>query len=317
MKPDKVLVACPKCGHTQHEPASAYSSVCKKCRQYFRVEEVLKAAAQAVKTASAPSREFRHVTCFQCGTELEVSPSAQSTMCKRCSSHLDLRDYIITNAVSKNFRTRGRFVVEEGGYVFNTESFVADAVIKGRFHGKLVADYSLEVHRTAEIKGTFKTGKLVIPAGCVFRWPEAITPVNADISGELIANVKSTGKIVLRSTARLFGNVEAGALEVEPGAVVVGAMQIGRKPAAVGVVTSVVETSQPMLFPETAGTPPPPAKAPPKARVRAEFKTDLPSRRESEGSANTAPKTPPTAEPTTLARTPLRTASTYRKRSTG
>ena len=45
MKADKVLVACPKCGHTQHEPASAYSSVCKKCRQYFRLEEVLRASA--------------------------------------------------------------------------------------------------------------------------------------------------------------------------------------------------------------------------------------------------------------------------------
>jgi cytoskeletal protein CcmA (bactofilin family)/predicted nucleic-acid-binding Zn-ribbon protein len=312
MKPDKVLVACPKCGHTQHEPASAYSSVCKKCRQYFRVEEVLKAAAQAGKTANTPSREFRHVTCFQCGTELEVSPSAQSTMCKRCSSHLDLRDYIITNAVSKNFRTRGRFVVEEGGYVFNTETFVADAIIKGRFHGKLIADYSLEIHRTAEIKGSFKTGKLIIPVGCVFRWPEAIAPVNADISGELIANVKSTGKIVLRSTARLFGNVEAGALEVEPGAVVVGTMQVGQKPAAVAVVTSIVQSSQPMLFPETAGTPPPPAKAPPKARVRMESKAE-PARmpeRPAGGTASTSDtKTPP--KPT------LRTTSTYQKRSLG
>jgi cytoskeletal protein CcmA (bactofilin family) len=312
MKTDKVLVACPKCGHTQHEPASAYSSVCKKCRQYFRVEEVLKAAAQAGKTVAAPSRDFRHVTCFQCGTDLEVSPSAQSTMCKRCSSHLDLRDYVITNAVSKNFRTRGRFIVEEGGYVFNTETFVADAVIKGRFHGKLVADYSLEIHRTAEIKGSFKTGKLIIPAGCVFRWPEAIIAVNADISGELIASVKSTGKIVLRSTARLFGNVEAGALEVEPGAVVVGVMQIGQKPAAVAVVTSVVETSQPLLFPETAGTPPPPAKAPPKARVRTDRKTESIAReRGSEKSSAAEPETKTPTKPT------LRTASIFRNRSAG
>ncbi len=311
MKPDKVLVACPKCGHTQHEPASAYSSVCKKCRQYFRVEEVLKTAAQAGKAVNAPARDVRHVTCFQCGTELEVSPSAQSTMCKRCSSHLDLRDYIITNAVSKNFRTRGRFIVEEGGYVFNTETFVADAVIKGRFHGKLIADYSLEIHRTAEIKGSFKTGRLIIPFGCVFRWPEAITPVNADISGELIANLKSTGKIVLRASARLFGNVEAGALEVEPGAIVVGTMQIGQKPAAVAVVSSVVETSQPMLFPETAGTPPPPAKAPPKARVRTETRAGRET--ESKAPGTGAPRTSLTGE----SRPASRTSSAYPKRSSG
>jgi hypothetical protein len=145
MKQDKVLVACPKCGHTQSEPAAAYSSVCKNCRQYFRLEDVLRGPTEGApkgngshaKTRGAPPpREVRHVTCFQCGTELEVAPSAQSTMCKRCSSHLDLRDYQINSAVSKNFRTHGRFVIEEGGYVFNTETFAADVVIKGRFLGK-------------------------------------------------------------------------------------------------------------------------------------------------------------------------------------
>ena len=33
-------------------------------------------------------------------------------MCKRCSTHIDLRDYQITNAVSKNFKTKGQFVIE-------------------------------------------------------------------------------------------------------------------------------------------------------------------------------------------------------------
>lgn len=251
MKQDKVLVACPKCGHTQSEPAAAYSSVCKKCRQYFRLEDVLRGAAEGApqkgngshaKTRSAPrAHEVRHVTCFQCGTELEVSPSAQSTMCKRCSSHLDLRDYQINSAVSKNFRTHGRFVIEEGGYVFNTETFAADVVIKGRFLGKLNASHSLELHRTAEIKGTFQTGKLVIPVGSVFRWPETITPGGADISGELIAGVKSPGKVVVRSTARLFGDVEARELVVESGAVIVGAIKVGA--AAPAVVSNVKRTA--------------------------------------------------------------------------
>jgi cytoskeletal protein CcmA (bactofilin family) len=237
MKQDKVLVACPKCGHAQSEPAAAYSSVCKKCRQYFRLEDVLRSAPagkaapakglRAQAPSAPPPHEVRLVTCFQCGTELEVSSSAQSTMCKRCSSHLDLRDYRITSAVSKNFRTHGRFVIEEGGYVFNTETFAADVVIKGRFLGKLNAAHSLEIHRTAEIKGTLQTGKLVIPAGSVFRWPEAITPGGADISGELIASVKSPGKILLRATARFFGSMEARELVVESGAVIVGMVKVG------------------------------------------------------------------------------------------
>src|SRR5262245_8768591 len=132
MKASKVLVTCPHCGHSQQEPSTAYSSVCKKCRQYFRLEEVLaaaKAPAKPSKTAKAPRakkeeppREVRKITCFQCGTALDVAPSAQSTMCKRCSAHVDLQDHTITGSVSKNFRTKGRLVVEEGGFLFNTET---------------------------------------------------------------------------------------------------------------------------------------------------------------------------------------------------
>ena len=110
MKPQKVLVACPKCGHSQQEPPAAYSTVCKNCRQHFRLDEVLPAApnhapAKPVASPSGisapapgpePRRQLKRVICFQCGTELEVPPSAQSTMCKRCSAHVDLQDYRIT-----------------------------------------------------------------------------------------------------------------------------------------------------------------------------------------------------------------------------
>src|SRR5258706_11545424 len=107
-KQDKVLVACPHCGHQQAEPRTAFSTVCKKCRAHFHVQEVLNPAPKAVECAP----EQRRITCFDCGTELEVAVNAESTMCKRCSHHVDLRDYHIANAVSKNFKTKGAFVVE-------------------------------------------------------------------------------------------------------------------------------------------------------------------------------------------------------------
>ena len=250
MKQEKVPVACPKCGHTQPEPPTAYSTVCKKCRQYFRLEDVLRAVGPrsgSIPVAPPPpavTLEARRITCFDCGTELEVSPSAQSTMCKRCSSHMDLRDYQIRNAVSKNFRTRGRFVIEEGGYVFNTETFAGEAVIKGRFLGKLHAEHSLEIHRTAEIKGSFKTGKLIIPAGSVFRWPETLALGGADVAGELIANVTSPGNVVLRSSARMFGNIEAQSIIVESGAVLIGLLRVGKGAASQALLSPVPRASR-------------------------------------------------------------------------
>jgi len=223
-KKDTVTVACPKCGHMQPEPRGAYSTICKKCHSHFRLAESQNPAVKPVQ----PVLERRQVACFQCGTELEVPLAATSTMCKRCSSHVDLNDYHITQTVSKNFRTYGRLVIEEKGYVLNTNSLVGEAVIKGRFIGKIEARRSLEIYSTAQIKGGFTTGCLVIPAGNHFRWPELLQTGGAEIGGELAANLHASGTVKLKSTARLFGDVQAGGLVVENGAVFVGAAKIGK-----------------------------------------------------------------------------------------
>ena len=176
----------------------------------------------------APER--KRITCFECGAELEVAATAESTMCKRCSRYVDLKDYHITSAISKNFKTKGAFVIEPKGYVFNSETLASDAVIKGRFLGKLVAERSLTIYSTAEIKGSFIAGRLIIPAANYFRWAELIRIGSAEIAGELVANLHAKGAIILRSTARLFGNLEGGTLAIEEGAVVVGQLRIGLNP---------------------------------------------------------------------------------------
>ncbi len=218
-----VPVTCPRCGYTQPEPKQAYSTICKNCRQHFRLEEALKPAAKPAKILV----EQRQVRCFQCGTELEAPKAAASTMCKRCSSYVDLSDYRITSTIAKNFRTHGWLVVEEKGYLLNTDSLAAEAVIKGRVIGKVAARGSLELHSTANIKGSFTAGLLIIPAGEHFRWPEPVRIGGAQLSGELVANVEASGTVVLKPSARLFGDISAPNLVVEAGAVFVGNARIG------------------------------------------------------------------------------------------
>ena len=228
MKPDKVSVACPHCGHSQLEPHDGYSTVCKKCRQHFRMEEALRPkAAQEQK-----HHDTRKVTCFQCNTLLDVAAQAESTMCKRCSAHIDLHDYTINQAVSKNFRTHGSFTVGEKGYVFNTEAEVGDAVIKGRFLGKLHAHRTFTLHATAEFKGSFKAGLLIIPAETHLIWKTPLDVQSVEVAGELVANVRIPGSVYLKSTGRLFGDVEAANLIVEPGAVLVGSVRVQSTPAS-------------------------------------------------------------------------------------
>jgi cytoskeletal protein CcmA (bactofilin family) len=90
----------------------------------------------------------------------------------------------------------------------------------------------LEIHSSAKIQGSFSAGCLVIPPGNHFRWPETLRVGAAEIAGELACNLSSAGRVFLKSTARLFGSIEAANLVVESGAIFVGAARI--KPAKVG-----------------------------------------------------------------------------------
>ena len=219
MKAAKVSVTCPKCGHTQLEPPTAYSSVCKNCREHFRLKELRRGGTSQTEQLR---KELRRVCCFSCGTELDVPQTAQSTMCKRCSSHVDLRDYHITSTVSKNFKTKGRFLIDETGYLLNTDSIAGEVVLKGKLRGKLAADV-FHIYPTADIKGSFQAGRLIIPSVTNFRWAEIIRVETAEIAGEVVGNLRATGVVLLKTGSRFFGNIVAGRLVVESGAVMLSA----------------------------------------------------------------------------------------------
>ena len=218
------LVTCPHCGHQQQEPPAAYSTVCRECGQHFRLQEVERIAGPAT-----PRQDLRTITCFQCSTELDVPISAQSTMCKRCSSHVDLKDYTISSTVSKNFKTKGRFVVETNGYLLNSEVTAWDVILKGRFIGTLRAENLLELYDSAHIKGRFSAGHLIIPSGNRFHFPELKTVTLVEVRGELVTERCVADSVVLRAGSRFFGDIEANSLVVESGVVLVGHVKAGVK----------------------------------------------------------------------------------------
>jgi len=225
-KQEQVLVACPHCGHQQPEWRGAFSTHCKKCHQHYRVQEALNPVH---KTPDRPPLQ-RRIVCFDCQAELDVPATAESTMCKRCGRYVDLHDYNVTTALAKNFRTRGRIVVESKGYLFNTETIADHVTIKGRFHGKLTTIGSLTIFAGSEIKGSLSVSRLIIPTDSHFHWASALRLASAEIAGEVVASVVVTGTIVLRSTARWFGDVSASNLITEEGAVIVGSLRVGMPP---------------------------------------------------------------------------------------
>ena len=223
MPAKKKLAICPHCGHEQQEPPAAYSTLCRGCGQHFRLQETTPLVGPVT-----PPQDLRSVHCFQCGTELDVPISAQSTMCKRCSSHVDLMDYTVSGTVSKNFKTKGRFVVEPSGYLLNSETTAWDVILKGRVIGTLRAENVLELHASANIKGQFSAGHLIILPRSRFNFPELTTATVTEVLGELVVERCVADRVILRAGARFFGKIEANEVLVESGAVVVGHLRVGK-----------------------------------------------------------------------------------------
>ena len=222
-KLETIQVRCPYCGHPAAAAPVETSLVCRACGRPIRVQPKPNPAQETGK--SAP--EKRRITCFDCAAELDVEVSLPSVKCQRCGTVLDLRDYRVYDVGSKRIRTKGAFIVEPRGYLFNTEAVVGVAVIKGRFRGTLVAEDSLTIYSSAQIQGSFRAARLIIPAAQRFHWQETIEVGSAEIAGELCADLSAAGTIVLKSTARMFGRLEANNLGVEEGAVVVGPACVG------------------------------------------------------------------------------------------
>jgi cytoskeletal protein CcmA (bactofilin family) len=116
--------------------------------------------------------------------------------------------------------------VEPKGYVFNTEAFVGEAVLKGRFLGKLSVERTLTLYSSAQVKGTITAGRLIIPAQNALSWNESWKVAAAEIEGELVGHLHASAGVVLKATARFFGKISAAALQMEEGAMFVGAASI-------------------------------------------------------------------------------------------
>ncbi|MBN8249488.1 MAG: polymer-forming cytoskeletal protein [Verrucomicrobia bacterium] len=176
----------------------------------------------------SPSRtvETRRVTCFDCGTEMEVPVSAKSSMCKRCSSHLDFQDYTVNQAVSKSFRTKGGLRVEKSGYIFNTEILAGEVTVHGRIQGKVTAERRVTVHTGADLRGPVRTPLLVIPEGQCFFWREGLQAEAVEVAGELVGEPRLLHTLRLFATGRLFGGAQTRHLIVESGAILVGRLEV-------------------------------------------------------------------------------------------
>jgi cytoskeletal protein CcmA (bactofilin family) len=219
-----VRLDCPHCGAGQDVPRDAISGTCTACYRHLRIEELLNPKPRVERAVAV-----RNVQCLECRTAIAVAPEAVSCWCPKCSKHLDLSDRTIAGTVCREVSTLGTLTLEKSGCLVNCRAVVGAARLAGRFEGSLWVEGALEIAGTARVKGTLRhVGTLKILAGAAFAWPEPVTVSSADIGGDVSGSLTAAGVVRLRPGGRFRGDLRAGGLVVDEGAVLVGNVRTGR-----------------------------------------------------------------------------------------
>ncbi|MDJ0867807.1 MAG: polymer-forming cytoskeletal protein [Myxococcota bacterium] len=107
--------------------------------------------------------------------------------------------------------------IDQGSEFEGKLTFKDTVRIDGRFRGEISSENTLVVGETGEIEATVRSRHVAI-------------------SGAVVGNIFASQQLVLHKTARIEGDIEAGSLAVEEGAIVNGGIKMkGGEVAARGL----------------------------------------------------------------------------------
>ncbi len=109
---------------------------------------------------------------------------------------------------SKVAATHGRNVLSSDVEIKGKVKFANDLVVDGLIEGEIISDGSLTVGENARIKAEINTRSVVI-------------------YGKVHGNINVTDRVDLRANAELVGDIKAGTLSIEAGAIFVGKSIVG------------------------------------------------------------------------------------------
>lgn len=225
------------------EYAAAKSTMCRQCGAHFvpstaKVEVRLRPKDEPVQATAAPSR-FRKlegfwtkhhssiIECFDCRATQEISSAATSTICPKCSKHMDLRDYKITTSFSRSIRTHGQVHLTAKGDLNSSNVICRSALIEGKLRGNLHCFGTATINFTGKIAGRLTAEHVLVERKSVVQFFRRVRVKSIEIRGRMTGEILAEGAVVIHRNAMLDGNVTAKSISVEKGGIFCGQLIIG------------------------------------------------------------------------------------------
>jgi len=183
-----VEVNCPYCEVEQVVSQNSVSAFCKRCKRIFNVKKVIESQYEnqeeidikpktsvSVKPEKNYSTDSKIIICSSCRTKQDVPTVAISTFCKKCGQRINLQDYKKNDFFRGDIETKGALYITASGNV-NGNVCVGEAIIDGKFSGKLVSDGLVKLQPGSFFSGELYAPKLEVYEGAVFVGSSVVKP---------------------------------------------------------------------------------------------------------------------------------------------
>ena len=231
---EKISADCPHCGFTQLESSHAKSTFCRKCGEHYSIEKLLMRETDSLKGPSffdkvgkLLSREtIRDISCLSCSATQHVSSSAQSSLCPKCGSYIDLRDFKIAGPFGRSIQTQGEVTITSKGDASSSRIVCREARIEGQMRGTLTAAI-VHVKVQGKLMGAIESPRLIIEKKSDVEFVRPIKVQAIEINGKISARIVCDGQVTINKGGYLEGTVFAKSINVEKGGVFSGELFIG------------------------------------------------------------------------------------------
>jgi cytoskeletal protein CcmA (bactofilin family) len=225
------------------EYAAAKSTMCRQCGAHFvpsapKAEVRFRPKDEPVETVADPSlfrkREgfwTKHhstiIECFDCKATQEISSAATSTICPKCSTHIDLRDYKISTSFSRSIRTLGQIHLTGKGDLSSSSVTCRSALIEGKLRGNLHCLGTATINFTGKIPGRLTAEHVLVERKSVVQFFRRVRVKSIEIRGRMTGEIVAEAAVIIHRNAMLDGNVTAKSISVEKGGIFCGQLIIG------------------------------------------------------------------------------------------
>jgi cytoskeletal protein CcmA (bactofilin family) len=225
------------------EYAAAKSTMCRQCGAHFvpsapKLQVRLRLKNEPVEPVADPSllRKLegfwsKHhsaiIECFDCKATQEISSAATSTICPKCSKHIDLRDYKITTSFSRSIRTHGQIHLTAKGDLSSSNVTCRSALIEGKLRGNLHCLSTATINFTGKIPGQLTAEHVLVERKSVVQFFRRVRVKSIEIRGRMTGEIVAEAAVIIHRNAMLDGNVTAKSISVEKGGIFCGQLIIG------------------------------------------------------------------------------------------